>query len=55
MTLPDLALLASAGIALLVGGWGSGFWMGTYFVSRATYEALEKRVRQLERGNTNPL
>lgn len=48
MTLPDLALLASAGVALLVGGWGSGFWMGTYFVPRTTYEALEKRVRDLE-------
>ena len=30
--------------------WGVGFWMGTYFVPRSSFEILVQRVLELERA-----
>ena len=49
VTWQNILTLATIVALVALWAWGTGFWMGTYFVSRADYTVLEQRVIMLEK------
>lgn len=50
VTWPQILLAAGAIASVAIWAYGAGFWHGSYFVSRSSFDELEKRVTVIERA-----